>query len=245
MDFDRGVYALAWTAFRANYTLCAALVLLIAFMGPVLQLLGVDQTFPIARSTLIPILVNLASQWTLIHGGRTFAGAAWRSVRLLRFAVWSLLLAVPAAFAAVAALSSGAGGGEEAGMAAVFFPVFLLVYLVTLAACGTILPEIAAGGRGNLVLAMQRGARAFLPALGYLLAGPFALAVLVLLGAILPQLAGIPVWVLDPETAEVSWLGTAAIVLIDLVSVFADVLMAAALCKAHHRGGGRFGAGDG
>ena len=111
-------------------------------------------------------------------------------------------------------------------------------YVLTLAACGSILPEIAEGGRGDLRTALRRGRRAFGPALGYLLIGPVAFGVMALLAGVLPQLVGIPVWVLEPGTGAVSWLGTVMVVAVDLMSIFADVLMAAALCMAWHRGGG-------
>ena len=62
IDFDRGVYALAWTAFRANYEAFAALALLIVFADPVVELAGMSDALPFARSTFIPIMIYQRSQ---------------------------------------------------------------------------------------------------------------------------------------------------------------------------------------
>lgn len=230
VNFDRGVYALAWRAFRANYEAFAALALLIAFADPVLELAGVTGALPFARSIFIPILVNQVALWTLMHGGRPFAGTDLRQVRIVRFVLWSVLLQMPAAILAIAVLDPAGLTGALAAMVA--------GYILTLAACGSILPEIAAGGRGDTRAALRRGRRAFRPALRFLLRGPVALGVVVLLSGVLPQLAGIPAWVLNPDTGSVSWVGTLLVVAVDLASIFADVLLGAALCMAWHSGGG-------
>jgi hypothetical protein len=230
IDFDRGVYALAWAAFRANYEVFAALALLIVFADPVVELAGISDALPFARSTVIPIMIYQVAAWSLMHDGRPFAGQEWRQVRFVRFALWTILMMLPALVAGIAML-------RDAGLPVMLAGVYA-GYILTLAACGTVLPEIAAGGRGNLAAALRRGRRAFLPALGDLLRGPVVFALAVLLAGVLPQVIGIPVWVLDPNTGAVSWLGTVMVLAVDLMSVFADVLMAAALCKAWHRGGG-------
>jgi hypothetical protein len=181
-DLDRGVYALAWTAFRANYEPFAALALVIAFADPLLELAGITGALPFARSTFIPILINLLAAWSLMHGGRAFTGPELRQIRFVRFAVWSVLIPLPATLLAVAVLRSAGVVGILAGLFG--------GYVLTLAACGSILPEIAAGGRGDLRAALRRGRRAFGPALGYLLIGPVAFGVMALLAGVLPQLVG-------------------------------------------------------
>lgn len=237
IGFNRGIYALAWTAFRANYTTFAAITLFFAFSDPALSLIGYEGSRA-AGNLAVPAIINFVAHWTLLNGGREMDGPAVRRLGIwvwVKFVWWSILLTLPSVVLLML-LSMGRDDAVLTLLAALL--LFAVAYGVTLALWGTVLPAIAATGRAGLAEAGRRGARTFAATVRDLAAGPAAFSLALAAAIIALAAIGVPVAALAPADGGVSWIGTLISVAVVLAALFGNALFAAVLCKAYYRGGG-------
>jgi len=227
-DFNRGIYPIAWQAFRANFWMLVALAAVFALIEE-----AGGAVSHAALDFLLSALLNLSAHWVLLYGGLSARPAT--EMPVLRFVWASFLLALPAAAVAVV-LMLAFGLDRDAVLPA--FAGFLGALGVTLALCGTVLPSIAMGGRIDLAAALGRGRRVFWQTLAALAGGPAAFWTLLasVQGGL--RAAGLPLSPYDTTARGLDAAGVAVALAIMLANVFACLLGAAALCRAYYRGGG-------
>jgi hypothetical protein len=237
VDFNRGIYALAWTAFRAKYAGFAAIALFLAFSDPALKLMGSEGNL-LAANLVISSIISFVAHWTLLNNGRELDRLAIRRLggwAWIKFTWWSFLLTLPSILALIVLTA-----GQHSAILALLTGMlaFVAAYAVTLALWGTVLPQIAATGRASLAEAGRRGARTFRATLRDLAAGPAAFTIGLAVAITALSAFGVPIAALLPVDGGVSWIGTLVSVALVLGAVYGNALFAAVLCKAYHRGGG-------
>lgn len=231
MDLDRGVYALATRAFRANYLAFAAIAMAQAALQVIPPLHSIGATLLASTlASLLQIPLFFLALVTLLTGG---AGAGAAPGRFWPFVLRFLLLGVPPLL--VLALFDD--------------PVVVALLLIAssiamMGLFGTMLPDVVAGNGGGLAAALARGRRSFGAFLAWTLQGPaltlFGVGVAVSVLAAVATMAGIGVRV-GPEGGPLlaPWFEGLVAILGTLGGAYVTALTAAVLAKCWHLGGGR------